>query len=198
MSNMESEKTRGAVLGAINDNPGTADTLKQITDWERGHFSDKDFAVLGWEWKTFTPPIKPQTLHRLHTAGILRLIYSSNSSKEYLTNDPAAILKALKIYAAGRVEMVQATNEDAKVKIDLFESIIGYDDVKETLVDALNHKASVHWTLVGPPASAKTLFLMALEQLPGASYVLGFSHEPSRPQRLPSHLQAEDPAHRRG
>jgi hypothetical protein len=171
---MESDKTLGTVLRAINDSPETIDTLKQITSWEREHFSDKDFAVLGWEWKTFDPPIKPQTLHRLHMNGILRLVYSSNSSKGYITNDPAAILKALKIYDAERAEMVQATNEDTPpVKIDLFESIIGYDDVKEILVQALNHRASVHWSLVGPAASSKTLFLMALEQLPGASYVLG-------------------------
>ena len=95
-----SEKTLIAILEVLQKDPSMADTLKQITEYERGHYEDKDFGVLGWEWRTFRPTIEPQTLHRLHTAGILRLIYSSDTTKGYLTSDPAAILKALRIFDA--------------------------------------------------------------------------------------------------
>src|SRR3712207_1082565 len=42
---------------------------------------------------------------------------------------------------------------------NLFENIVGYDDVKKIFNYALNSSLPVHILLVGPPGSAKTLFL---------------------------------------
>lgn len=58
---------------------------------------------------------------------------------------------------------------------DLFAPIVGYEDVKWLLQRGLLSPQPVHFLLVGPPASAKSLFLMELERLPGAYYSVGSS-----------------------
>jgi len=50
---------------------------------------------------------------------------------------------------------------------DLFEDIIGHDDIKELLRACLLAEKPVHVLLVGPPALAKTLFLWDIEQAAG-------------------------------
>lgn len=42
----------------------------------------------------------------------------------------------------------------------LFDSIVGYDDVKRLFSLSLSSDKPVHILLVGPPASAKTLFML--------------------------------------
>jgi len=50
-------------------------------------------------------------------------------------------------------------------KDKLFEDIIGYDDIKTLFRMAINANDPVHILLIGPPASAKTLFMRTLTQL---------------------------------
>ena len=46
-----------------------------------------------------------------------------------------------------------------------FEEIIGYDHIKRLFRMALDSDSAIHILLVGPPASAKTMFLTSLMQL---------------------------------
>jgi Holliday junction DNA helicase RuvB len=46
-----------------------------------------------------------------------------------------------------------------------FEEIIGYDHIKRLFRMALDSDSAIHILLVGPPASAKTMFLRSLMQL---------------------------------
>lgn len=55
----------------------------------------------------------------------------------------------------------------------LFENIVGYDDVKKIFTYALNSSLPVHILLVGPPGSAKTLFLMECMKLSRSYFTLG-------------------------
>ncbi len=55
----------------------------------------------------------------------------------------------------------------------MFEPIIGFDDVKDLFYRALASPRPVHLPLEGPPASAKTMFLMELARLPGAHFLVG-------------------------
>jgi len=54
-----------------------------------------------------------------------------------------------------------------------FDDIVGYEDVKQVIGESLGISARVHYLLLGPPGSAKTLFLLAVEELYGSAYVLG-------------------------
>lgn len=58
---------------------------------------------------------------------------------------------------------------------DLFQDIVGHDEVKELLRAAVSAPRPVHVLLSGPPALAKSLFLWELERVSGsrACWVLG-------------------------
>jgi len=63
-----------------------------------------------------------------------------------------------------------------RVSKGLFDEVVGYDDVKDLFVKALRMYGDglpVHFLMVGPPASAKTAFLLCLAKLKRSLYVLG-------------------------
>jgi len=51
--------------------------------------------------------------------------------------------------------------------------IVGYDDVKELFLDAIRFIESVYILLIGPPASAKSMFPLELSRLPRSYYAIG-------------------------
>ena len=55
----------------------------------------------------------------------------------------------------------------------LFESIIGYEDIKKLFQMYLASEKPVHILLVGPPASAKTLFMLECLKLDRSYFTLG-------------------------
>jgi Holliday junction DNA helicase RuvB len=55
----------------------------------------------------------------------------------------------------------------------LFESIVGYTDVKKLFQMSLSSDRPVHILLVGPPASAKTLFMLECMKLERSYFTLG-------------------------
>ncbi len=55
----------------------------------------------------------------------------------------------------------------------LFDSIVGYDDVKKLFGMSLSSDKPVHILLVGPPASAKTLFMLECMKLERSFFTLG-------------------------
>jgi holliday junction DNA helicase RuvB len=55
-----------------------------------------------------------------------------------------------------------------------FEEIIGHDDIKQIFVKAIHSKRPVHLLLIGPPGSAKTMFLTEImRQYKAAYFVVG-------------------------
>ena len=167
---MEKSKITAATLALIQERPEIHAILMRITEWEAAHVQD-EFFRLGFEWDTFEPPIRPQVLHMMHLRGVLRQVYKSRSGTGYLTADPRAVLRALQIVNADRI--LEYTPEAEGIPEDLFSVVIGYDDIKAIITRALELEARVNWLFVGPPASAKTLFLLCVERLPGAGYILG-------------------------
>jgi replication-associated recombination protein RarA len=55
----------------------------------------------------------------------------------------------------------------------LFESIVGYSDIKKLFQMSLSSEKPVHILLVGPPASAKTLFMLECMKLERSYFTLG-------------------------
>jgi Holliday junction DNA helicase RuvB len=76
-----------------------------------------------------------------------------------------------------REEDFPAANEPIPEKIaqqaEFFESIVGYDDVKRLFNMSLSSEKPVHILLVGPPASAKTLFMLECMKLERSYFTLG-------------------------
>ena len=60
-------------------------------------------------------------------------------------------------------------------KTGLFDNIVGYEDVKALYEMAIKAERPVHLLLVGPPASAKSLFMSSLTKLERSYYAVGSS-----------------------
>ncbi len=73
----------------------------------------------------------------------------------------------------GVVEEPAGTSEKVGSREVLFDSIIGYDDVKRLFRMSLSSEMPVHILLVGPPASAKTLFMLECIKLERSFFTLG-------------------------
>jgi MoxR-like ATPase len=66
-------------------------------------------------------------------------------------------------------------NKSAKLH-ELFEDIVGYDDIKELFARALSSDKPIHILLCGPSASAKSLFMQELMMKLNSSYFTLGSH----------------------
>lgn len=124
------------------------------------------FVVLGFS--AHDVPARPQELMRLVYQGILRVSYKSRSSTNYMLQWPVdAVEDALKQIRGGDVPL-----DHPETPHDLFDVIAGYDDLKDFIRDALG-TPGVHMLCWGPPATAKSLFLLELRRMPGAAYRTG-------------------------
>lgn len=136
----------------------------------------------GWNSRLFD--IRPHEGDALVDAGVLRLVPGDPArGVRYLLVDREAA--ALASQPAGEKvtvsppddQVVTVSPPDDQVMTANqgpdFGDIVGYDDVKQLISESLGIGARVHYLLLGPPGSAKTLFLLAVEELPGSAYVLG-------------------------
>ena len=92
----------------------------------------------------------------------------SKRPEKYRLSDRELTKKVLEMYG---VEIPSPEEEEVKLPDDLFDVIVGYEDVKEIFIKSLKSKKPVHILMVGPPACAKSLFLMEIERLPGAVFI---------------------------
>jgi Holliday junction DNA helicase RuvB len=76
-------------------------------------------------------------------------------------------------------EVIQKSNNiniNAKKSVgisDLFDNIIGYEDIKKLFSLSFESQRPIHILLVGPPASAKTLFMLGCMKLDRSYFTLG-------------------------
>ena len=68
---------------------------------------------------------------------------------------------------------VFSENIEYSMSDQLFNNIVGYNDVKKLFKMSLSSEKPVHVLLVGPPASAKTLFMLECIKLERSFFTLG-------------------------
>lgn len=147
-----------------------AEILKKIVEWEeRNKENLEKYEHYGFKW--YEVNVSPQKLNRLVTLGILKICYKSRSSTEYRLINRELVKEVLRT-----LEEAKANNQEENLEIpeDLFDCIIGYEDLKELLTKTLKRRIRVHFLLVGSPATAKSMFLEELERV-GGRYYLGSS-----------------------
>jgi Holliday junction DNA helicase RuvB len=155
------------VFEFLNEHPEYADVLRRAVEEEERHSSEPHW--LGWTWdsvRAFT-----STINSLIIKGLVRVNYQSAKFTNYLLVDREAVKEALSVLE--QVERHPKVEDEAEVPGDLFEVIIGYEDVKQLLWDSINADRPCHVLLCGPPASAKSMFLMELDRLPNSHFALG-------------------------
>jgi Holliday junction DNA helicase RuvB len=119
--------------------------------------------IVGWEAQTIGLP--SQKLRPLINAGLLGITFSSNSSTDYAL----AGKELVRDFLEGSVTTSRTpVEQELELPDDLFTCIIGYDDVKDEMKFTLREGRRGHYLMIGPPATAKSLFLMELGRLNGA------------------------------
>jgi len=157
------------VLRVLHENPKYFDALSKIVEYEEKHHKDQYFHSLGWTYDDVV--VAPQILYQLFLKGVLRQVYKSRKYTGYLLVDREGTKKALEAFEKGK-KPEPVKEEKLEIPDDLFDIIEGFEDVKEFIKMCLRAKEPVHVLLVGPPGTAKSLFLMELERL-GGRFIVG-------------------------
>lgn len=123
---------------------------------------------LGWSWHEI--PIPQPKLKALVEEGLVKINYESRSSKNYLLRCPEVVDDVL---AHAKTVAKMPSEEKEALDGDLFQGIIGHEEVKRWALRSLTSEEPVHLLLSGPPATAKTLFLDAFNTLEGSYFALG-------------------------
>jgi Holliday junction DNA helicase RuvB len=156
-------KERVSLLRALSQNPDWKDTL---TEALKLHKENDGKSWLGFEW--YEVHTAPQILNMMVAARILDITFSSHSSTHYMVRDPDTVAQALTALE-GPVD----SDEEVEIPANLFDVIVGHDKVKKVFNLSLASPRPVHILLVGPVATAKSLFLSELARLAGARFALG-------------------------
>lgn len=149
----------------MNLNQKQKDALLNISDYEQTH-DPKEYS-LGWSWSDVR--VAPATLNNLILKGLVEEKFHSNSYRGLLLTElgreqAKLVAKPLRTYEC-------RPDESLTLPDDMFDDIIGHDEVKELLRAALLAEKPVHILLAGPPALAKSLFLWDIEQVAGEQAV---------------------------
>jgi len=148
---------------------GDIELLRHIAEVEDSLDPESLPAKLGW--RSRDAGVWPGTLTKLRMEGLVEDFYESNSYHGYrLTQKARAML------LTGEPAPAETHHgQNLEVPPDVFEDIIGHEEVKELLRACLVAEKPVHVLLAGPPALAKTLFLWDIERICGekAVWLLG-------------------------
>lgn len=146
-------------------------TIKHFEDaLPANAFDEGGKCELGWEWRDVR--VHTATITNLFLKGLLDLEYSSNSYKGYRLSNIGRNFVVMLIDGKLAINSATETKMEAPMPDDLFDTIIGYDDLKILFKRALTSDKPIHILLTGVPASAKTMFLIELSRI-GATYILG-------------------------
>jgi len=156
-------------LELISEDPKYIDILSRIIDYEDEHHKDEYFEKLGWTYDDVVIP--PHILYQLFLRGILKRVYKSRKYTGYLLANREETRRALNAFKKMETEKPKET-ETIVIPNDLFDVIENFEDIKEFIKMCLRAKEPVHVLLVGPPGTAKSLFLMELERL-GGHFIVG-------------------------
>ncbi|MBA7515063.1 hypothetical protein ES705_07101 [subsurface metagenome] len=162
----ETEK-RLRIYKALTTNPEWGEILQDalaLQEREEAAHALKEYSWLGFEW--FEVHADPQTLKKMVTSKVLNVAFSSHSATHYKIADPDLVREAI------QAMLEPTTQPEREMPADLFDSIVGYPDVKTLVRYALEAEKPAHLLLSGPPASAKTMFLLELRRLPQSYYAL--------------------------
>jgi len=155
------------VVDLLKSSPELYDLLSSAVSIEDEN--EVDYGWKGFEW--YELPAQPQTLKSLVLRKVLKVSYKTGSRTYYRLADREAVEEALGLTT---IFMMDETSTE-EIPTDLFDDVVGYEDVKQLFSKSLYGETEdrVHFMMIGPPASAKSLFLFCLEKLSKSKYVLG-------------------------
>jgi len=155
-------------------NPEIREALKKIIQYEeeteKKFREDPVFQGLDATpcWKIMDIPVEWHIVKKLLFAGVVKKF----GKKYYVLKDREAVKEALIKFEYEQQKLKEKAEEviSGEFPEDLFDVIEGYEDLKEFIKMSLRAEEPVHVLLVGPPGTAKSLFLMEIERL-GARFI---------------------------
>jgi hypothetical protein len=162
------EECLAAATLKLAEDPQKEGLLRYLIEYEEEH-APHDWsrevsgqsADIAWEWTDVGIPAA--RIRPLLNVGLVSIVFSTNTSTYYSLVGRAVIKEAL-----GRREEPSAVAAPRlEIPDGLFDCIIGYEDLKDEIKFTLREGRKSHYLLVGPPATAKSLFLMELGHLSG-------------------------------
>ena len=165
------EATCNVAVNLLKKQPDLYDPLYVAVSIHKEKQEQDDW--MGFEWHEL--PVQPATLKRLVIEKIVKISHKTRNRTLYNLTDPTAIEQALKFTAIMMVQVQAENTSTDQIPPDLFDDILGYEDLKTLFFKTITGTPEdrVHFLMIGPPASAKSLFLFCLEKLPQTKYVLG-------------------------
>lgn len=159
------------------------DILERALEYEDEHapedapvLKDSEYDV---RWSSGDISAIGSKVYQLEVHGFVERVYDSSSYTDYALTDREAIREFVsteKSMTAGddNIRRIHHDTPDPEDLPDgLFDDVIGYDDVKWLIKRALTTDDITNVLLVGPPGSAKTVFLLCIEELDDSTFISG-------------------------
>ncbi len=154
----------------LSQNPNYAAIMCEAIEVEQNklkEYAEKGYNYYGFEW--FEVHGSPVSLNKLVTEKVLDIALQTRSGTHYRIRNTELLAHALDALT----EMPVQTEQAVEIPNDLFSVIVSHDRIKWAFNMSLRSDKPVHILLVGPPATAKSLFLQELSRLPESRYALG-------------------------
>jgi Holliday junction DNA helicase RuvB len=157
----------------ILDDPEVREALRRIVEYEK-ESEAKYGKPICWDWQDVA--VDWRIIKKILLAGYLNAI--GGKHKAYLLKNREEVERLILEWerepmGSEAAEAEAEATAAAEIPQDLFEPIVGYEEVKQLLRDAIASPRPVHVLLCGPPASAKSMFLLELDRLPKSHFALG-------------------------
>jgi len=154
--------------------------LRYLVEYEERNKSDspREFSegTADAAWELSDVKLAPHELKKLKDEHLVSVILPARRPYYCLTSR-----ELTKKFLETLEKPITTPGEKLKIPDDLFETIIGYDDIKQLFLASLKADMPMfrHFLLIGPPHSGKTTFLLELERIPGA-FMVGGESGPTR------------------
>jgi holliday junction DNA helicase RuvB len=105
--------------------------------------------------------------------SFLRQLFGKRNTATTTTKQKLARLNHKNVVTSTDYEIGIQEEEVESEDNNFFDYIIGYNDVKKFLRMSINTEEPVHILLIGPPASAKTMFIKSMMKLNSSYFTDG-------------------------
>ena len=172
------------VLDTIESNPDYKAIIQEIVGHEENNLGEYDnydysqnYTDTAWDMADLPSKTNPGQIGYLKKQGIIGKVRDSNSNtitSLWALQDREETKQALRISNEGEVKKVKAEVLD-EIPDDIFDPIVGHEDIKDLFMASVESEAPVHILLVGPPACGKTVFLEEINRLGNSEFLIGSS-----------------------
>jgi len=145
--------------------------LKGVINIEE-KYKDKDYG-----WEAYEVGGDWRDMRKLMKMGLVVITSKSNRHTLYRATDIERIRQIVEEFEAGKTDEEEYLTAKIDIPDNLFDLIEGYDDVKfmikKNIKNINNGKKPIHFLLIGPPATAKSLIIDDLMELEHSLLLLG-------------------------